>query len=157
MLCDPPITLFLIWSSEAYTLRNTSLSHNYDLDPHNRTASLPNALLSPPVNMTLCYVASVTFMTRVFLRGPYFCGCYFFPSIFFRFPFQFSIFSSWCFIHSVRSRPSFLLSSLSLSLYFDNFWMSPTEWIEVHIGCESTEVRETKSKLSKAFRVLGWT
>jgi hypothetical protein len=68
--------------------------------------------------------------------------------LFFSLPFSifnifFLMFYSFCSLTPIV----LALTSLSLSLYFDNFWMSPTKWIEVHIGCASTKVKETKNKL----------
>jgi hypothetical protein len=45
------------------------------------------------------------------------------------------------FAHAQR----FLLVSLSLSLYFDNFWKSPIKWIEVHVIYECRSTRDGNS------------
>jgi len=61
----------------------------------------------------------------------------FFPSIYFFFfasLFNFQYFLLDVLFIRFAHAQRFLLMSLSLSLYFDNFWMSPNEWIEVHIG-----------------------
>jgi hypothetical protein len=68
-----------------------------------------------------------------------FLSVYFFASLF---NFQYFLLDVLfiLFAHAHRS-----YSHLFLSLYFDNFWMSPTKCIEVRIGYVSTGVRGTES------------
>jgi hypothetical protein len=86
------------------------------------------AVLAYPVSISL----------GALFRRKFFLSLYFFSS-------PFSIFNISCsMFYSFGSRtPLSSLLSLSLS-HFDNFWMSPREWIGVHAGCASTRVREKR-------------
>lgn len=97
------------------------------------------SLLTWLSGMALCWS-----IPSLFLLGPYFGGNSSFPSIFFYFEslFNFQYFLlDVLFIRFAHAHRFFSLLSLSLSC-FDNFWMSPREWIGVHAGCEQNSEGE---------------